>query len=162
MDKITQSYDFMVKHLLFFSTYHPAPVSSFIDTKIKETIEKFGDARNIELWNWTPEQKGLLNEIIRRMIMTSHWSTGKTRIMFEKAKILAILGQIVIFVLYCSEISESESENFGKYAPALLSCSLQNEIDIGVQNNKWNHENFKLVITDNLRDVISKTGQITT
>ena len=89
----------MVRHLLFFSTYHPAPVSSLIDTKIKETIDKFGDARSIELWNWTPEQKGLLNEIIRRMIMTSHWSTGKTRIMFEKAKILAILGQIVIFVL---------------------------------------------------------------
>ena len=114
----------MVRCLLFFSTYHPAPVLSLLDTKIKEAFDKIGNAKNIELWNWTPVQKGLLNEIITRMILTSSWSTGKTRIMFEKAKILAMRGETVLFVLFYSQMSQAEFDSFGNYAPIFLLCSL--------------------------------------
>ena len=37
--------------------------------------------------------------------MRSHWSTGKTRILFKKAKTLASNGEPVIFVLYYSKVS---------------------------------------------------------
>ena len=46
----------MVKYLMFISTYHQVPVGSVLDIKIKENLEKSGDAKNIALWNWTPEQ----------------------------------------------------------------------------------------------------------
>ena len=135
----------MIKCLLFFSTYHPAPVLSLLDTKIKETFE---------LWNLTPEQKGLLYETITRMILTSHWSTCKTRIMFEKAKILAMNGESVLFVLFYSQISETEFDSFGKYSPILLYSSLLNEIELVKDENI--KKNLKLVVTDNLKqDVLS-------
>ena len=107
----------MVKYLLFLSTYHPAPVSSLIDSKIQETIDNTSDAKTVDFWSWTPEQKSILREVITRMILTSHWSTGKTRIMFEKAKILAMSGETVLFVLFYSQISEAELDSFGKYIP---------------------------------------------
>ena len=118
----------MVKYLVFYSTYTPAPTSGLLDQIIKDNFDKNSDARTIEFWNWTPEQKGLLNDIIRRMILTSHWSTGKTRIMFEKSKILAMDGETVFFVLFYSQTSEAEFDSFGDYAPILLFCSLRNEI----------------------------------
>merc|ERR1712150_401329 len=109
--------------------------------------------KRYEFWNWTPKQKGLLNEIIKRMIMTSHWSTGRTRIMFEKAMTLAIDGQIVMFVLYYSEKKVADFD-FGKYVPILLYCSLLNEKHL--QENKNLKENLRIVLTDSLeRDVMS-------
>ena len=98
-DEYLESYNVMVKFLLFFATYHPAPVSSLTDTKIKENINNSASVDSLSFWNWTPEQKSLFDAEICRVIMTSHWSTGKTRIMFEKAKILAKEGKRVIFVL---------------------------------------------------------------
>ena len=144
----------MVKYLLFLSTYHPAPVASLIDSKIQETIDNVSDAKTVDFWSWTPEQKSILREVITRMILTSHWSTGKTRIMFEKAKILAMSGETVLFVLFYSQISEAELDSFGKYIPIFLYCSLLNEIDLSKNENL--KKNLQLVLTDNLqRDVIS-------
>ena len=70
-----------------------------MDTKFKEAFEKCGSGKNIAFWNWTPAQKNLLLATIPRIIMNSHWSTGKTRILFERAKLLAIHGEMVILVL---------------------------------------------------------------
>ena len=110
-----ETYNLMVKYLMFISTYHQVPFGSVLDIKIKENLEKSGDAKSIALWNWTPEQKSLLDANIPRVIMTSYWSTGKTRIKFEKAKRLAAAGRTVIFVLHyvdlslMNEIKRSES-----------------------------------------------------
>ena len=76
----------MAKYLLFCSTYSPVPVASITDIKIKENLEKGGNANNIAFWNWTPKQKSLLDSYIQKVIFTSYWSTGKTRTLFEKAK----------------------------------------------------------------------------
>ena len=111
-------FQLIAKYLLYLSTYAPIPVASVIDTKIKENIEKGGNAKNIAFWNWTHEQKNLLESILRRVIFTSYWSTGKTRIMFEKAKILAKEGKHVIFVL----------DSTKSYYPSFLYNSLLNEI----------------------------------
>ena len=54
--------------------------------------------QKITSWNWTPEQKNLLIADIPRMIMRSHWSTGKTIILFEKAKVLARKGAFTNYV----------------------------------------------------------------
>ena len=142
----------MVKYLLFYSTYTPAPTSDLFDHTIKESINKNCGAKTIEFWNWTPEQKGLLSEAYRRMILTSHWSTGKTRIMFQKAKDLAMNDQTVLFVLFYSKITEAGFDSFGQYAPILLYCSLLNEIE---QSDEKIKNNLKLCITNNLKsDVI--------
>ena len=113
-----ETYILMVKYLMFISTYHQVPVGSVLDIKIKENLKKSGDAKNIALWNWTPEQKSLLDANIPRVIMTSYWSTGKTRIKFEKAKRLAAAGRTVIFVLH-----------YVDFPPILLYLSLMNEIE---------------------------------
>ena len=120
------SFYMMAKYLLFCSTYHPAPVTSVIDFNIKDMVEKAGDARNIIFWNWTPGQKNLLDANIPRVILTSYWSTGKTRIMFEKAKILAAQGKIVIFILDCN--------NSLHYSPILFHSHLMNEIEASKLN----------------------------
>ena len=131
----------MAKFLLYLSTYAPIPVASVIDTKIKENIEKGGNAKNIAFWNWTPEQKNLLESILRRVIFTSYWSTGKTRIMFEKAKILAKDGKHVIFVL----------DSTKSYYPSFLYNSLLNEIKAAELR-----ENLELMMSDGLGDVLKK------
>ena len=120
------SFYLMAKYLLFCSTYHPAPVTSVIDLNIKDIIEKAGDARIVIFWNWTPGQKNLLDADIPRVILTSYWSTGKTRIMFEKAKILAAQGKIVIFIL--------DSNNSLHYSPILFYSHLMNEIEASKLN----------------------------
>ena len=136
-----KSFHLMTKYLLFCSTYAPIPVDSVIDTKIKENLEKGGTAKNISFWNWTPEQRDLLNSNIYRVILTSYWSTGKTRLMFEKAKMLAEEGKSVIFVL----------DRGGKSTPFFLYHTLTNEInslEIGAK--------LKLMMCDGLQDVLKK------
>lgn len=91
--------------------------------------------QKINSWNWTPEQKNLLIADIPRMIMRSHWSTGKTRILFEKAKVLASKGEPVIFVLYYSKVSiTGDGDYLSDQAPILLYCSLW--IQMAFQNIK--------------------------
>ena len=131
----------MAKYLLFCSTYSPVPVASIIDIKIKENLEKGGNATNIAFWNWTPEQKSILESDIQKVIFTSYWSTGKTRTLFEKAKMLADKGDFVIFVLYQDPV----------YAPILLYGSLMNEIKASGLSN-----NLKLVMTNDLEDVLKE------
>ena len=75
----SDSFFFMAKYLLFFATYNIAQVSSVIHTKISELIKRSGDAENVVFWNWTPEQKNFLTADIPRIIMKSHWSTGKEK-----------------------------------------------------------------------------------
>ena len=67
-----KSFELLAKYLLFFATRGPAPLSSSIDMRIKEGLEKCGCAKNIVFWNWTPLQKSLLDADIQRVIMTSH------------------------------------------------------------------------------------------
>ena len=118
--------------------------------------------RKVEFWNWTPNQKSLLDADIPRVIMTSYWSTGKTRVQFEKAKMLASEGQAVIFVLYYSQSTQNEG-GFQDGAPVLLYCSLKNEInhsEIGIQSNKKKRDNIKanlkIVMSNDLEtDVLS-------
>ena len=166
-DEYLESYNVMVKFLLFFATYHPAPVSSLIDTKIKDTIDNSVTVESLSFWNWTPEQKSLFDAEICRVIMTSHWSTGKTRIMFEKAKILAKEGKRVIFVLHHSQFLEEESNYFQDNAPILLYLCLLNEIDPEKAKNNQKlkksmetiKSNLELLVTNNLAEVLDKANQ---
>ena len=139
-----ESFNLMVKYLLFFATYHPVPISSVIDKKIRENLEKGGDAKNIAFWNWTPEQKNILFATINRLIMTSFWSTGKTRILLEKAKMLARMGDMVIFVLHYEKILNDFSDS----APLLLYYSLMNEIENDPGNIK---DKFRLIVSQDLK-----------
>ena len=147
-----ESFNLMVKYLLFFATYHPVPISSVIDKKIRENLEKGGDAKNIAFWNWTPEQKNILFANITRMIMTSFWSTGKTRILLEKAKMLARMGEFVIFVLHYEEGTDTD---FSDSAPLLLYYSLLNEIENDPGNIK---DKFRLIVSRNLRKDVLACG----
>ena len=110
-----ESFHMLAKYLLFYSTYNKVPVSSVIDSKIKENLDKSGNADNVILWNWTPGQKSLLDGHVPLVIFTSYWSTGKTRVMFEKAKELARHGEKVIFAI-------------ANYRALLLYQSLANEL----------------------------------
>ena len=147
-----ESFHLMVKYLLFFATYHPVPISSVIDKKIRENLEKGGDAKNIAFWNWTPEQKNILFANITRMIMTSFWSTGKTRILLEKAKMLARMGEFVIFVFHYKESYRERFHDFSDSAPLLLYYSLLNEIENDPGNIK---DKFRLIVSKDLeKDVL--------
>ena len=146
-----ESFNLMVKYLLFFATYHPVPISSVIDKKIRENLEKGGDAKNIAFWNWTPDQKNILFANITRMIMTSFWSTGKTRILLEKAKMLARMGDMVIFVLHYEEAENDFSDS----APLLLYYSLMNEIENDPDNIK---DKFRLIVSQDLRKDVLDGG----
>ena len=140
-----ESFNLMVKYLLFFATYHPVPISSVIDKKIRESLEKGGDAKNIAFWNWTPEQKNILFATITRLILTSFWSTGKTRILLEKAKMLARMGDMVVFVLHY----EQKQNDFSDSAPLLLYHSLLNEIENDQDIIK---DRFRLIVSQDLRE----------
>ena len=128
----------MVKYLLFFATYSPIPLGSVLDTKIKKNIEEGGHGNNIAFWNWTPGQKSLLDSDVRKVIFRSYWSTGKTRVMFEKAKTLAANGESVIFVLF------HDSDSW----PILLYCSLLNEI----QNSNLDSK-LKLIMSKDIQGI---------
>ena len=117
----------MAMYLLFSATYNEVPLASMIDMKVKESLEKSGSAKNAAFWNWTPLQKSILDADLPRVIMTSYWSTGKTRILFVKALTLARDGKFVIFVLHYSKIIEenknsgmtAKSKGFQNYLPNL-------------------------------------------
>ena len=111
------SFKIMAYYLLFCATKSQVPLSSTVDTKIKESLEKSGAGQNVAFWNWTPKQKSLLDADIPRVIMTSHWSTGKTRILFEKALMLAREGKFVIFILHYCENTEENTENKISFLP---------------------------------------------
>ena len=147
-----ESFNLMVKYLLFFATYHPVPISSVIDKKIRENLEKGGDAKNIAFWNWTPEQKNILFATITRLIMTCFWSTGKTRILLEKAKMLAKMGDTVIFVLH---YKEDPFAAFSDSAPLLLYYSILNEIENNQDNIK---DKFRLIVSQDLKKDILDGG----
>ena len=106
-----KSFKTMAMYLLYSATYSQVPLSSVIDTRIKEQLQKSGSAKNIAFWNWTPLQKSLLDAHIQKLIMTSHWSTGKTRILFVKALMLAKDGKFVIFILHYSQINEESKDS---------------------------------------------------
>ena len=172
LDDQSESYEMMAKVLLFFATYHPASVAGLIDTKIKDAFDKSTSAESLCFWNWTPEQKSLFDAEICRVVMTSHWSTGKTRIMFEKTKCLAGEGKKVIFVLHHSKMLEEDSKyflrnlyNFRDNAPILLYLSLLNEIDPKKDQKAQKstklkesmekiQSNITLLVTDDLKEVL--------
>ena len=154
-------------YLLFSSTYNQVPVASVVDMKIKENLEKGGSAKNVALWNWTPIQKSLLDADLPRVILTSYWSTGKTRILFVKALMLARNGKFVIFVLHYSQITEENKDgrddkdlsphsNFADHAPILLYHSLMNEIDKESKKNPQVKANIKLIVSKDLKEDILK------
>jgi hypothetical protein len=145
------SFKIMAYYLLFCATKSQVPLSSTVDTKIKESLEKGGTGQNIAFWNWTPKQKSLLDADIPRVIMTSHWSTGKTRILFEKALMLAREGKFVILILHYSENTEDE---YSDHAPILLFHSLKNEIS-SKEDHTQKHINL-LVSNDLIKDVLDK------
>ena len=141
----------MAYYLLFCATKSQVPLSSTVDTKIKESLEKSGAGQNVAFWNWTPRQKSLLDADIPRLIMTSHWSTGKTRILFEKALMLAREGKIVIFILHYSENTENE---YSDHAPILLFHSLKNEIS---NEKDQTQKNINVLVSNDLiKDVLDK------
>ena len=113
--------------------------------------KKGGDAKNIAFWNWTPEQKNILFATITRLIMTTFWSTGKTRILLEKAKMLARMGEMVIFVLHY----EQNQNDFSDSAPLLLCYSLLNEIENDPDNIK---DKFRLIVSQDLRKDVLDGG----
>ena len=100
----------MAIYLLFSATYNEVPLATIIDMKVKESLEKSGSAKNAAFWNWTPLQKSILDADLPRVIMTSYWSTGKTRILFVKALTLARDGKFVIFVLHYSQVAEKNKD----------------------------------------------------
>ena len=109
-----ESFKTMAMYLLFTATYNEVPLASLIDMKVKASLEKSGSAKNAAYWNWTPLQKSLLDADLSRVIMTSHWSTGKTRILFEKALKLARDGKFVVFVLHYSQLLKQNVQNADK------------------------------------------------
>ena len=136
-----ESFNLMRKYLLFCATFSPVPLGSVLDTKIKENIEKGGHGNNIAFWNWTPGQKSLLDSDVRRVIFRSYWSTGKTRVMFEKAKTLAASGETVLFILF------HDSESW----PIFLFCTLMNEI-----KKSGLDEKFHLIMGNDLQGINCK------
>ena len=105
-----ESFKTMAIYLLFSATYNEVPLATIIDMKVKESLEKSGSAKNAAFWNWTPLQKSILDADLPRVIMTSYWSTGKTRILFVKALTLARDGKFVIFVLHYSQVAEKNKD----------------------------------------------------
>ena len=155
-----KSFKTMAMYLLYSATYSQVPLSSVIDTRIKEHLEKSGSARNIAFWNWTPLQKSLLDADVPKLIMTSHWSTGKTRILFEKALMLAREGKHVLFILHYSNLTEeqkSDEDYFGDYAPILLYHSLMNEISNEDYQTK---SKFQLLASNDLETDVLNSRQL--
>ena len=103
---------------------------------------------------------GLLDADISKLIMTSHWSTGKTRILFEKALMLAREGKLVLFILHYSNLTEEQSKDedyFGDYAPILLYHSLMNEISNEEDQTK---SNIHLMATNDFQTDILNSGHL--
>lgn len=123
----------MVKNLLFCATFSPVVMGSLLDDKIEGNIKSGGDGSNIAFWNWTPMQKSLLDSKLLRVIFRSYWSSGKTRVMFERAITLAKDGNFVIFILF----HDSNS------CPLFLYYSLMNEIKEKGLDERYGHSGYR-------------------
>ena len=102
----------------------------------------------------------LLDADIQKLIMPSHWSTGKTRILFEKALMLAREGKFVLFILHYSNLTDqktSDEDYFGDYAPILLYHSLMNEISNEDYQTK---SKFQLLASNDLETDVLNSRQL--
>ena len=97
----------VAKLLLFLASYEPVVTPARITDKLVQMIHKASNLENIAFWNnlyfcWTPNQLSLIRtETIKKLLLLSQPSSGKTFILKAKAKKLALSGQKVLFLLPC-------------------------------------------------------------
>ena len=97
----------LAKLLLFLASYEPVVTPARITDKLVKIIDKSGNLENIAFWNnlyfcWTPKQLSLIRtETLKKVLLLSQPSSGKTFILKAKARKLALNGQKVLFLLPC-------------------------------------------------------------
>ena len=102
--KARKEFKIVVKSLLFLVSYEPITTPAKITDKVVKMLNKAGTLENIIYWNkilcLTPNQLSLLNDTnLKRVILLSPPSCGKTMILKAKAKQFASKGQPVLFIL---------------------------------------------------------------
>ena len=96
----------VAKLLLFLASYEPVITPARITDELVQIIDKAGNLENIVFWNqifcWTPNQLSLIRtKTLKKILLLSQPSSGKTFILKAKAKKLALNGQEVLFLLPC-------------------------------------------------------------
>ena len=102
--KAREEFKIVVKVLLFLASYEPIITPAKITDEVVKMLKKAGTLENIIYWNkilcLTPNQLSLLNDTnLKKVILLSPPSCGKTMILKGKAKQFASKGQPVLFIL---------------------------------------------------------------
>ena len=102
--KAREEFKIVVKALLFLASYEPIITPAKITDEVVKMLKKAGTLENIIYWNkilcLTPNQLSLLNDTnLKKVILLSPPSCGKTMILKGKAKQFASKGQPVLFIL---------------------------------------------------------------
>ena len=106
----------IAKLLLFLASYEPVVTPARMTDVLVQIIDKAENLDCILFWNqifcqifcWTPNQLSLIKtETLKKLLLLSQPSSGKTFILKSKAKKLARNGEKVLFLLPCYENIQS-------------------------------------------------------
>ena len=102
-EAIKEQYKFVVKHVLFTASLNKCLTPQNLPKEVRSLVEKQSSPKNIAFYSlWSREQLGLMDSNTLRVIFTSNWGTGKTKMMVCKAMNIAesCEDSILIFVIY--------------------------------------------------------------
>ena len=100
-EAIKEQYEFVVKHTLFTASLNKCLTPQNLPKEVRSLVEKQSSPKNIAFYSlWSREQLGLMDSNALRVIFTSNWGTGKTKMMVCKAMNVAesCEDSILIFV----------------------------------------------------------------
>lgn len=100
---LAQDFQFICKTLIF----NGVQIEDDIINKICANVDKAGSARNVAFWS--PEQRDILDDDNKRVLLMSSNSTGKTILMLYQAKKLLDAGEKVVFLVYQHHIRKRKS-----------------------------------------------------
>ena len=133
------------KLLLFLASYEPVVTPSRSTDELVQMIDKAGSLENIVFWNqifcWTPNQLPLIRtETLKKILLLSQPSSGKTFILKAKAKKLALNGQKVLFLLPCYNNIQSLlffqlQQEFQEFNDSITVVNVRSDVFLTINGN---------------------------
>ena len=98
--KNPEDYRTLCKYLLFCAPAISLPVRGNLVKSVKKALKHSGSIDNIYLWAFpTPQQRLILH--FPKLVFAAPWGSGKTVMMIAEATRLSLLGERVLFIIFC-------------------------------------------------------------
>ena len=99
----TYVYKTLVKFIMLVASASKVPIGSNLDKQTKRLVDEFGTVQHIRTWCfWTPQQLQVLSspESMTRLVIFGGNGSGKTLVLKEMAKRMAMVNQNVIYIIF--------------------------------------------------------------